>query len=127
SAGLKFIRLSAASKHLGQHTLLELFANFHSNGVERAVQLDERTLILDAPPSLGDLLLKTIKRKKIYRWAKFSYCIEEDKILGIRLESSRPLDRQQVSFIEKNYGFIQKKTADSRDDQRAGTGLHTGA
>ena len=107
AASLKLIRLSSASNHIRQHSLQQLFANFHGAGSGHAAIRDESTLILDVPPSLGDYLLKTVTRKKIYRWAKFFYCSENDKILGIHLESSRPLDREQIGFIEKNYGLIQ--------------------
>ena len=107
AASLKLIRLSSGSKHIRQHTFEQLFANFHGAVPDHATRLDDSTLILDVSPSLRDYLLKTVTRKKIYRWAKFSYCPEKDKILGIRLESSRPLDREQIGFISKNYEFIQ--------------------
>ena len=107
AASLKLIRLSSGSKHIRQHTFQQLFANFHGAGPDHVTRLDDSTLVLDLSPSLGDLLLKTVTRKKIYRWAKFAYCPEKDKILGIRLDSSRPLDREQIGFIEENYGFIQ--------------------
>ncbi len=107
AASLKLIRLSSASMHIRQHSLQQLFANFHGTGGEHATRLDDSTLILDVSPSLRDYLLRTVTRKKIYRWAKFLYCTEKDKILGIRLESSRPLDREQIGYIDNNYGLIQ--------------------
>ena len=68
---------------------------------------DDNTLTLENPPSFGDHLARVIKRKKIYRWANFCHFTDQDKILGIHMESSQPLDKIQLAFIEKNYGFVQ--------------------
>jgi hypothetical protein len=104
---LKFCRLSGASKHLSHYTFTHLFANFNGRTSDECTVIDSNTLILDTPPSLGDRLSKIIKRKKIYRWAKFHRFADRDKILGIHVESRQPLERPQLALIEKDYGFIQ--------------------
>ncbi len=104
---LKFCRLAGASKHLGRYTFTNLFANFNDSTSDECTVIDSDTLILDTPPSLGDRLFRIIKRKKIYRWATFRHFTDQDKILGIHMESRQPLDRHQLALIEKDYGFIQ--------------------
>ena len=106
-SNLKFCRLAGASKHLSRYTFTHLFANFNGSISDECTVINSNTLILDTPPSLGDRLLKIIKRKKIYRWAKFHHFADRDKILGIHLESRQPLDRQQLALIERDYGFVQ--------------------
>ena len=98
AASLKLIRLSSGSQHIRQHSFAQLFANFHGAGLNHATRLDDSTLLLDLSPSLRDILLRTITRKKIYRWAKFAYYPEKDKILGIHLESSRPPGQRADQF-----------------------------
>ena len=107
NTNLKFCRLAAASKHIERYTFKRLFANFHENTADDCTVIDDTTLILDNPPSIGDHLARVIKRKKIYRWANFCHFTDQDKILGIHMESSQPLDKNQLAFIEKNYGFVQ--------------------
>ena len=104
---LRFCRLAGASKHLSRYTFTSLFANFNSTASDECTIIDSKTLILDTSPSLGDRLCKLLKRKKIYRWAKFRHVTDLDKILGIHIESQQPLDRQELALIDKNYGFLQ--------------------
>ncbi len=107
TTNLRFCRLAGASKHLSGNTFTSLFGNFNGSASDECTVIDSKTLILDISPSLGDRLCKFLKRKKIYRWAKFHHFTDRDKILGIHMESLHPLDRQELALIDKNYGFLQ--------------------
>ncbi len=103
---LKFCRIANASRHFKEHSFSELFENFCGDPVINSRLIDERTLILDAPPSLSDQLLRVVKRKKIYRWAKFDHLDDQDKILGLHIQSRKPLEKDQIARIENSYGTI---------------------
>ena len=107
TTNLRFCKLAGASKHLSRYTFTSLFANFNGTASDECTIVDSETLILDISPSFGERLFKFLKRKKIYRWAKFRHFTDRDKILGIHLESLQPLDRQELALIDKNYGFLQ--------------------
>jgi len=104
---LWFCRLAAASKHLERYTLKRLFASFSGAEPERCTVIDDDTIVFNSSPSIGDRLLCAIKRKKIHQWGTFCHHAEQDKILGLHVTSSQPLDRDQLTLLEKNYGFLQ--------------------
>ncbi len=104
---LKLCRLATASKHLERSTFKNLFAHFNGGDPENCTVIDNNTLVMNSSPSLGDRLLWAIKRKKIHHWGKFCYFTDQDKILGLYLASSQPLDRDQVTLLDRNYGFVQ--------------------
>jgi len=103
---LKFCRIAHASHHFQEHSFSELFDNFCGDTSINSRLIDEKTLILDTPPSLSDQLLRVVKRKKIYRWAKFDHLDDQDKILGLHLQSRKPLEADQIATIENSYGTI---------------------
>jgi hypothetical protein len=101
---LKFCRIAHASHHFQEHSFSELFDNFCGDTSVNSRLIDKKTLVLDAPPSFLDQLLRVVKRKKIYRWAKFDLLDDQDKILGFHIQSRKPLEEDQIATIENSYG-----------------------
>lgn len=110
TADVDLYRLTRGSKHLAEHSLRELFAAFTGDNPDVYSEIDGSTLRLVTTPTLKEQLLRTIKRKKVYRWGTFTYYPDHDKILGIHLKSRYAVDQKLLTFIEKYYGVIEEKT-----------------
>jgi len=54
--------------------------------------------------------LYRFKRKPSFHWLRVWHVVEKNRILGIRLDSKKPFDRDMVADICVNYGAISKTT-----------------
>lgn len=110
AADVTLYRLTRGSKHLAKHSFRELFAAFTGDNPDVYSEINDYTLRLETTPTLKDQLLRTIKRKKVYRRGTFTYYPDHDKILGIHLKSRHSVDQKMLEFIEKYYVLIEEKT-----------------
>ena len=106
SARLSFCRLTQAQNHLEKCNLEELFTTFHQNKGAVLKSVDNSTLVLEVNPTVGRQLIAFLLRKRCYRWGTFTHHQDLDKITGIYIESRKYLDKQQLAFIEQQYGIV---------------------
>ena len=106
---LDLCRLAPASNHLkdtGLGHLFELFSRTESGNHEA---LDQFTLYSESHPGLTASLFARLRRQRPFTAAYFQHVPDNDRILGFRLESARPLPVEMIEMIRGGYGLVQKE------------------
>ncbi len=97
---LHLCRLAPASEHLRRASIETLFARFSGITQHAPERIDASTLRCRSTPGTWVSLLKRIFRRRPYRWAQLQHLPENDRILGVLLDSYRPLDAETIAAFE---------------------------
>lgn len=104
---LKLFRWAPASAFLSQTDLLQFAANAldfsHENLVTTSL-LEHPAVEWRSNPSAGWYnWLYRLKRKPAFHWLRVWHVVEKNRIMGIRLDSKKPLGTDMVTDICANY------------------------
>jgi hypothetical protein len=106
---LRLCRLAPASEHLRRVPLDTLFAQFCGITRQAPERIDDATLRYGSTPGTWEGLLKRLFRRKSYRWAQMKHLPEHDRILGVFLDSRRPLDAETIGLFKEQYVIVRQK------------------
>lgn len=106
---LDLCRLAPASNHLKDSGLGHLFELFSQAERDNHESLDQFTLYTENHPGFVTSLLARLRRQRPFTAAYFHHLPDNDRILGFRLESARPLPAEMIEMIRGGYGLVQKE------------------